>query len=71
MKDVNPNVVRIVLGVLALALLAVAVILTVTDNDATVAWSFFSAIVGAIVGQNLPTPRGSPLAAPGEKLSGT
>jgi hypothetical protein len=55
MKDANA--LRLTLMILALASLACATVLTATDNDSAVAWGAFSTIVGALVGQYLPTPK--------------
>ena len=50
------NALRLTLLILAVATLAGAVVLTITDNEAAVAWGAFSTIVGALVGQYLPVP---------------
>ena len=52
----DPNAIRLTLLILGIAVLAAAVVLTVTGNDAAVAWAGFTAIVGALIGQQLPVP---------------
>jgi hypothetical protein len=52
----NPPRIALALLILALAALAAATVLTITNNDSAVAWGSFSTIVGALVGQYLPTP---------------
>jgi hypothetical protein len=54
MKDANA--IRLTLLILAVASLIAATILTATGHESAVAWGAFSTIVGALVGQYLPTP---------------
>jgi hypothetical protein len=54
MKDANA--LRLTLLILALSALICATVLTITGDQASVAWGAFSTIVGALVGQYLPVP---------------
>jgi hypothetical protein len=53
----DTNAIRLTLLILAVSTLIAATVLTATDNDSAVAWGAFSTIVGALVGQYLPTPK--------------
>jgi len=50
--------IALALLILALASLVAATVLTITGDQSSVAWGAFSTIVGALVGQYLPTPKG-------------
>jgi hypothetical protein len=52
----SANSLRIALVALAIACLAAAVTLTVTEHSAAEAWSGFSVLLGLLAGQHLPTP---------------
>lgn len=69
MKDANA--LRLTLMILALAALICATILTITGNQASVAWGAFSTIVGALVGQYLPVPESQGVPSAGKSKART